>query len=821
MTFTQHAPEERTGTAINIVAKEGTFSEETRQALLDYCYSLQFYEHGKIVVTLEGGATLLIGEGKETLAWVTLRRNQLVVQDNGCGIALEVAHHQLFVPSASTKPSSKSAIQGCSLPEFKTFKGKKKSSPHVLIAINGVIVIDLPFTSESKNDLLIRMPPSTRLTLARDAIEFSENGKGAVLYLKKVIRETVRQGLTVEGNSELLLSLYEGLQEWEGAVPSVKGVKLSTYLEQTIQKALKRDRHLVLYPLERKHELQEFLPKKSETTLIPFPSALVFNDFSQFENLLVQSQQPMSELELQGLRKEVIQGKALLFIEDRALPKIVGTEVSQVTALGMKGLIFAPRSLLTQGITKKQLQFTLVARFADEGKEIFPARSKISTTLPPSIAELHAPHQFLFVTGRDHLPTFNDTIILAEKRTRGLFSKLDKEPFRKVWEKSGEAMCTAALAHGHFFSWREMGRFPALISTEKTFYRWLALVTDPNGGESTAEKALKSLIIFDQKEGAYWMIEEVESALAYLKQTDQQLISTEKERENRCYLYFRVEKLALCLTNSDFKTQFFTKMTSTQVGTLYFEWLFANLGISDSEGALFTSEEAFWPYQNSENYLENCFQTFLGNKNTKKIIASRSFQTFHPETWKTLDPFLDYTQCDFAIPKILPLLLLQEELVSKNGLSSSSRESLELCVKNLIASYHRYLTIKPGDFRSKYGNTITYPFYDPWRRSHSEFECTLSDIVALFATLQNKPVLVEKLLSLFTQEMNSRLDVDKRNRALEKEEGEAALWDILHHNGLALLSLVKKKGIDDAFIETVLLYTETPLDLNLISIILL
>ncbi|HEY4832363.1 MAG TPA: hypothetical protein VIH61_07395, partial [Waddliaceae bacterium] len=202
------------------------------------------------------------------------------------------------------------------------------------------------------------------------------------------------------------------------------------------------------------------------------------------------------------------------------------------------------------------------------------------------------------------------------------------------------------------------------------------------------------------------------------------------------------------------------------------------------------------------------------------VIASTSWEGFHEESWKILEPFLDYRKGEMAIQKVLPLLLLKEQM-AKKGLTQELQQKLELTIKQLIASYHRYLTVQRGEFASPYGSERKPDIFDILSFGrYAEFECSVADGVALLESLKDKPHLFSKLLELLVEDMGSRLDSKERNETWEKGRS-VYLEGILYNNGFALLSLLRKQGIDDAYIEIILRYVKEPIELSMVSILLL
>lgn len=795
VSYTPLPPQEHTGTTIQINPRVGEFSNETLQTLLNYCQALQFYEHGHIEM-IQDGMPIRIGEGKETLAWVDLKKNGLIVRDKGCGISDAIAHSTLFVPSISTKKpiASQALDDSIPLPTFTCYNGKnrkKEKTSHFLIVISGVIVIDVSFKSPFEKDLLLRMPRGTRLTLARDAIEFSEQGCETSHYLKQIIRKTIDEVLALRADGHLLLALYQGLKEWEERTPSVKATKLLPFLESTIQEAFEKDPKRIPYPLEWQKALLPLLPTYDEQIWVPFPSQLLFDDFSVCERYLEESHRPFitNALEKKGLDKGLIGGKCVLFVADHLLSQADNPVQKRVYSLGLRGILFAPCSLL-KGKSEKELQFALIHRFVDEGKQIFPVVAQSPSSLPSYLSNLQSPKRFLFLTGVDHYPLdihWANTEIDPIWR-ESLFATIPDTVFEDFLKNSA------------VFEFEK--NLEKVLDTFKFYLEW--------GLDEGRDKAyftclLQSIVWCDTKE--FWIINPafVEEALACITQIHQNTLARElgdvknkrdvfkKELEEVFFkesLYFK--KISLC--------QAVRRLTQIQCASL----------ISSPQGRLFTADRIFWPLP--ENFTSQLLEE-LYHALAKPFIASTSWAGFHEETWRTLESFLDYPKGELAIQKLLPLLLVREQLIRKE-LPFKLQQDVDVKVKRLVAAYHRYLTIKNGEFTPPYGSNIKLNIHGCLE--HTKLDCTVADLVELLMSLKERPSLFEKATSLLTQEMEEWLNLEVRNKVLNRT-GSLALVDILEGTGLGLLSLMKKKGLDPNYIEIIVQYVSNPLELFTIT----
>jgi len=799
--------QDETGTCITLKPKKGKFSKETLDTLMLYCWALQFYEHGKIEVSYEGNI-YSIGEGSRTVVWVTLDHTRLIVEDKGCGMTEEVICKKLFVPSSSTKNAEKENTTDVHLPEFKTYRGKKNTHPHFLISINGPVVIDIPFNnSANSQDLLLKMPASTRLTLARDAIE---NRPETIHYLKKVIDATVQASVSSKENAILLDALCKGLKTWEAMTPSIAETHLSAYLHQSVLKFLQESAHIP-YPLEQADALKPLLPNNEK--LIPFPKDLLFAHFGAFENLLEEHYRAEK-------MDTLIAGKSVLF-----------TDMDKVTSLGLKNWIFAPKSLIESNPTEKSLQMSLVTRYADDGKQLEVPGKKQVSLMPRSMEQMNSPRNFLFITGRETIPFVytwektsdrrnydvfahpskisldkEDTPDLAQRNNEQIsphiklsllhkvFADADEKPFEEMWNKEREALSQyffdtvnsiCRKKYNFYFDFQDASyskRQERRERTETTF-----------GYEETPSKEIKFFVLKN--------FDDVEKVVEEKKKTS---------RKNE-YDFLK-----------DSVDPYLEPISSAQACKLMFAWLFSQMGALNTGVKIFTDEQAFWPPPKTITleYLQSCFEVLVKNrKEAKRVIASSYLTSFEEQEgiWKTLEDFMAYQPYGpHAIKQIFPLLLLKEEIF-KSDFPAPLHRKFDSFVQQLLSTYSSFLEIKIGDVDNTYGSELSVArVVDTSPFDH----CSIDEIVQLLNSLKEKPQLFEKCLDLYVQELTQRMDRKKRDKTL-KENRPLYVDTICCNNGLALLSMAKSIGIDQMLIETVVQHVKDPFELYMLGLVLL
>jgi hypothetical protein len=367
-------PPTRIGTTIEIRPNVGNFSDATLTALRRYVHYLEFYPHvrtelatqmsGRITNELVGGPTTAYSID------VMLAPDCLRVHDRGIGISQDCAFSTLLVPSSSSKRRSDlDALRTMALAQqaqplaLMQWHGKGDAHvSHFIITVNGVIVLDKELVRPLKNstglcfDLVLPMPQATQLTLARDELAITQDGKSfEEAMLKKIIDQTLNDAFAGMSDMMVLTALYNGLQQWEerSAASHIKGV-FTGYFKNKLN-ALLQLPQFVAVPAQHIHYIvpiiELFADRATPYTFLPLPEELVNYNFNKLEKILiagVRSRLAAGEnhpVLAQGLNGEIISGKHLIFVPDDLLPKTVKGK-SIVTVLGLSTVLFVPCSIL-------------------------------------------------------------------------------------------------------------------------------------------------------------------------------------------------------------------------------------------------------------------------------------------------------------------------------------------------------------------------------------------------------------------------------------------------------------------------------------------
>lgn len=292
--------------------------------------------------------------------------NQLKVVDRGSGINLSVALSSLLIPSSSTKSkiglaakqgqALRSGIESSNFIDL-PYKSNKLQS-HFLITVNDVVVVDRIMPEAIKNydgkitDFKINMPQAVRLTLSRDEILISEDGKSyEEAYLKNIINKTVSDVLQKKLSSSHLLAMYKGLSAWElQSALRIKG-RFTGYFKQVLQNQLQSNEFILPVPLNYFTQLSQIFAffagvQAASYVLLPMDPVLVNYDFSRFEKNLtdyvskkaLQADAIFQDVLEKGVNYRLIRGMRVIFVP--------GNILSEVSTLGMRTLLFVSENEL-------------------------------------------------------------------------------------------------------------------------------------------------------------------------------------------------------------------------------------------------------------------------------------------------------------------------------------------------------------------------------------------------------------------------------------------------------------------------------------------
>lgn len=356
-----------TGTIVSITPKNKQFSDATLNSLKNYVAYMVNYRYVPIYLNNDSEPINKAALTPEAITFypvnVFIQPNELKVVDRGFGISIPVALSSLLIPSSSTKPKfqSKQIDQSDVVPpSFVKLPYKKDiTDSHFLITVNGAVVVDRVISSPIKNengriiDFKIEMPQSTQLTIARDEILISEDGKSfEEAYLKNIINKTITDAIDHILPSEYLIALYHGLLSWElqSAARYIKG-RFTNYFKESLQEQLQKNEMAVAIPVNYFDKLQKIMgyfagSKIQNYSLFPVDGELVNYDFSKFENILwalassktYYSDEAIKALMQNALNYQLIRGMRVFFVPENILDKI--------STLGMYSLLFVPESEL-------------------------------------------------------------------------------------------------------------------------------------------------------------------------------------------------------------------------------------------------------------------------------------------------------------------------------------------------------------------------------------------------------------------------------------------------------------------------------------------
>lgn len=365
------AQADTTGTTIRIKPKVGNFSAETMSKVKEYVAYMKHYSLVKINLDYQGTQEVVNNDVPEIKAggikdiFVTVKNNELSVRDTGTGMSLKVALLKLLVPSSSTKGAAslkkirqQIAKQPVSSPQVVSrTKGESGGDDsRILMTVNGVVVVNKrmkKLTDKDGNvqDLVIPLPQAVLLTLARDDLEISENGKSfEEKQLNRIIDQSIDDAINgVDGDKTVLTNLYDGLKAWEDqtAAHHIQG-RFSGHLKSSLEEKIAQDKNVVPIPSKYALFLKQILGAQvSAKKFIEIDDSLVNYNFSRIEDELYQGfmSSGVSGIEKDAAQEKLIKGQRVYFVDDNFLPQNKKNK-ALISELGLKGTLFVPRSML-------------------------------------------------------------------------------------------------------------------------------------------------------------------------------------------------------------------------------------------------------------------------------------------------------------------------------------------------------------------------------------------------------------------------------------------------------------------------------------------
>ena len=162
------------------------------------------------------------------------------------------------------------------------YRGKEdQKTSHLVITIAGIVVIcyplknRLPLTQGYESDLLLSLPAETQLTLARDAIEFTNVHSKEARFIQEAIKKTISEVLEAPDafHPGLLMGLYLALKEWEMGLPIFAQGRFSSFLSSTLGMEIKKRKDLVPVPYQQ-YPAFRFLHESHSDSLTLFVNSL-------------------------------------------------------------------------------------------------------------------------------------------------------------------------------------------------------------------------------------------------------------------------------------------------------------------------------------------------------------------------------------------------------------------------------------------------------------------------------------------------------------------------------------------------------------------
>lgn len=480
-----------TGTKIQILPKEGEFSDQTLSKLREYCAALAYYPHGYLNLSIhqaQGIVSEKIGNPSSQIhVDMRLTSKEWMIQDRGTGITFEKAITKLLVASSSDKekelPPLEKRLEQLKhltiLPEIihSTDKNEKKS--HFIITVNGVIVknVQLPNVYHSDENLsvslLLKLPYAT-INVGRDELLIQEY---ETQLLKKIIQNSIKKTFgQSEANGILLDILFTSLKAFENSMFSNMGSIFSSYLKQEVETFLKKNPHVV--PLDHRFAspltkmLKKYFP---DVKIFSTPLSLINFDLSRLHQLLEtlfitkNNQSPHRSILKLCASGQVLENVNVYFIEDELLP-LSFNKKPYVTSMGLASVLFCPLSLFERLRENENFSQTLLAR-----EIILHAAEDIQYLALPARMSNRAPDFFSESVGGPLIfasPTSNhvtDALRLLKKCVRT--SKIDRVYFlQKVFESLSEETYQTIFKHLHQLFVADPAIILKLLATRKPLF---------------------------------------------------------------------------------------------------------------------------------------------------------------------------------------------------------------------------------------------------------------------------------------------------------------------------------------------------------------
>lgn len=864
VTFKKLPAQEKTGTEISILPNQGFFSHETLNQLNHYLLRLQFYPYGQIAVSTND-TQFSIGNG-DIRVNVILKSEQLIVSDHGPGIPLEIASSVLFVPTISTKKSysGNSKIED---PKFVHYLAKRDDFSHFIVAVNGVVVIDLSLSKILKQgDILLTLPEDTLLTVARNALQMEGKTK---CFLKTLIEKIIEKMLTREIESELVYALYISFIAWEQDTPALLNWRLSSTIQQLLSKEIfAENAKWILFPVAYTEFLMPIFSLLADPKLLlPLSTELIEGNIHIIENRikkLFNFHFKNDSIESIALNGGIINAKQLIFVSDKFLPRIPGSKQHQISSLGFTNLLFVPLSILeiakqTSKDLEKELAFCISTRYIENGKTCQPSILEVQENL--SFFNFASSKNFLVTTSMKSTDLHQN--IFLNRGPTGFLDALNQtqlvgSPFEEFIKKNG--LNVAYFVHD-FFNIDEFANsdlhsnFQLLEAFPEAFLSAMADVTkDFNSYEEKRDfyiTVLENMYFFNETEIQFYKItpQKTKLLIEYItnvkeKKWSEKLFLLEESDE---YIESSIEGLELI------NQGFLVPIPHESVGKRIFEWLLGRAGINKLEDTIqiYSKNEKIWPPEKiSLEYLEKLYAQMLdasfvyhdyaknfdsqGNDSFKILINEHEINSINSETWHLLDAF-SAMENQILVQKnsgtffniFFPTYLIRDKLLFSNLITQDSKHILKVFFNKLHGIFLHYLTFANHEIPSVYGrtDTLAFFFHNAEVASLNSNSCFFTSqpesVVQFLIQLSHLKVeAVDKLLYLIENFYNETLSIGIRNEKLLRKES-FPVFSIHQFNALALISKLYSKGYAIEFLIILIENTRSHNDLNLMCELLL
>lgn len=796
-----------TGTSIAIEPKHATakFSESSLSALRDYAYYLDTYPHvkTKLFTVLEDGAPFskIIG-GRDTASdyiHLSLQPHALRITDAGIGMAPQTVLLKLLIPSESTKRDTHSASpvqEPLALPELVEFNGKKdKNSSHFLMTVNGVLVVNrqLPAPIKDKDgaikDLIMHLPSTTPVTLARNEIEIPIDGKSAQeKSIKTIISKTINQLTALASgsiiDSALIQALFSGLDVWEqqSAAGHIKG-RFTGYFKKELEYMLKNRHDFIPVQPACYNQMKDIFKEKA-ARLLPLDPILVQHNYHRFEKFVcayadqkmaLQKDGAKREIMRLGLDRKLIAGMAVVFVPAAAL------QGQLVTNFGLRLTLFAADHLLDT-MSAHEVANCLIAHMPKQDFSIGLTSSRDDMMLIVTNSKLPLARM---------TENFNDFFKKSIKAS--LFNERDEAFLREFFHQHYTAFTNVYWWEEVVRTWDfELFKIPGSHFGHKRLccdIDWLvaSIIENYDPKVSDWKKIWQdySGFIYDQETRDLYYAQN--SDLSEKQKAIDLLITNKASLEDKQQGVKKIIKASLVRAHTSH-----AQVMGVLCRALLLRY---NIDADNKSAVIYVDSKRVWPLQeksgcaleqllypllsHSTHLISLSFSTWLATDNQMlKHAPKRELMVASGLSDRDINDMLSMMQHDYqwassvngylergikniAVQSYLGHIMPWYVAVTgpRSRLSQHTQQQVDLCKDALLGMYHCYFDIDPNMFPKTYGQTtdiLVAPLY-------SDLVSTAA-VENLFAWLEKDPLLCEKICLYMVDDFSRKIDPDlKRN----------------------------------------------------------